>query len=139
MSSSSFSLGSDFVSKAIDIATNEILAVATSGQVDQVQLDRAKQATKSAILMNLESRMVVSEDIGRQVLTYGERKPVEEFLKAVDEVTLKDITSISQKLISSPLTMASHGDGISFNVTSPLSAVLYVPSYESVSNKFRSK
>lgn len=119
--------GSDFVSKAIDIAANELLAVATSGQVDQVQLDRAKQATKSAILMNLESRMVVSEDIGRQVLTYGERKPVDDFLKAVDEVTVKDIASISQKLISSPLTMASYGD------------VLYVPSYESVSSKFRSK
>nr|AFK45902.1 unknown [Lotus japonicus] len=77
--------------------------------------------------MNLESRMVVSEDIGRQVLTYGERKPVDDFLKAVDQVTLKDITSISQKLLSSPLTMASYGD------------VLYVPSYESVSNQFRSK
>ncbi|XLS64987.1 hypothetical protein HN51_024961 [Arachis hypogaea] len=38
--------------------------------IDQVQLDRAKQATKSAILMNLESRMVVSEDIRRQILTY---------------------------------------------------------------------
>ncbi|CAH1419897.1 unnamed protein product [Lactuca virosa] len=31
-----------------------------------VQLERAKQSTKSAILMNLESRMVASEDIGRQ-------------------------------------------------------------------------
>ncbi|BAT72893.1 hypothetical protein LR48_Vigan11g088900 [Vigna angularis] len=118
---------SDFISKAIDITANEILAVATHGKVEQVQLDRAKQATKSAILMNLESRMVVSEDIGRQVLTYGERKPVEDFLKAVDEVTLKDISSISQKLISSPLTMASYGD------------VLYVPSYESVSSKFPTK
>ncbi|CAJ1937086.1 unnamed protein product [Sphenostylis stenocarpa] len=119
--------GSDFISKAIDIAVNEILAVASPGKVEQVQLDRAKQATRSAILMNLESRMVVSEDIGRQVLTYGERKPVEDFLKAVDEVTLKDITSISHKLISSHLTMASYGD------------VVYVPSYESVSSKFPSK
>ncbi|KAF3671614.1 hypothetical protein FXO37_07942 [Capsicum annuum] len=40
--------------------------------VDQVQLNLAKQATKPAILMNLESRMVASEDIGRQHLTYGE-------------------------------------------------------------------
>lgn len=37
---------------------------------------------------------------------------MDDFLKAVDEVTLKDIASISQKLISSPLTMASYGDGI---------------------------
>lgn len=36
---------------------------------------------------------------------------MEHFLKAVEEITLKDITSISQKIISSPLTMASYGDG----------------------------
>ncbi|KAA8523200.1 hypothetical protein F0562_009623 [Nyssa sinensis] len=118
---------SDFVSKAIDIAVKELIAAATPGEVDQVQLDRAKQSTKSAILMNLESRMVASEDIGRQILTYGERKPVDHFLKAVDEVTLKDVTSISQKLISSPLTMASYGD------------VIYVPSYDTVSSKFHSQ
>ncbi|XP_059638273.1 mitochondrial-processing peptidase subunit alpha-like [Cornus florida] len=119
--------GSDFVSNAIDIAVKELISVATPGEVDQVQLDRAKQSTKSAILMNLESRMVASEDIGRQILTYGERKPVEHFLKAVDEVGLKDIASLSQKLISSPLTMASIGD-----VTS-------VPTYDSVSGKLQLK
>lgn len=119
--------GSDFVSKAIDIAAKELVAVATPGQVDQVQLDRAKQTTKTAVLMNLESRMVASEDIGRQILTYGERKPVDHFLKAVDEVTLKDIAYITQKLLSSPLTMASYGD------------VIFVPSYENVSSKFQSK
>lgn len=117
----------EFASKAVDIAVRELIAVATPGQVNQVQLDRAKQATKSAILMNLEARNVVSEDIGRQILTYGERKPVEHFLKAVEEITLKDISSLAQKLISSPLTMASHGE------------VTGVPSYDSVSSKFRSK
>ncbi|KAM7509617.1 hypothetical protein LguiA_020070 [Lonicera macranthoides] len=118
---------SDFVSKAVDVAVKELIAVATPGEVDQVQLDRAKQSTKSAILMNLESRMVASEDIGRQILTYGERKPVQHFLKAVEEVSAKDIASIAQKLLSSPLTMASYGD------------VIYVPTYDSVSSKFRSK
>lgn len=43
-------------------------------------------------------------------MIYVFRKPVEEYLKAADEVTLEDITSIAQKLISSPLTMASYGD-----------------------------
>ncbi|XP_077215093.1 mitochondrial-processing peptidase subunit alpha-like [Tasmannia lanceolata] len=118
--------GSEFVSKAIDLAAGELLAVATPGEVDQVQLDRAKESTKSAVLMNLESRIVAAEDIGRQILTYGERKPVEHFLKAVDEVTLNDISSIAQKIISSPLTMGSWGN------------VINVPSYESVSRKFHS-
>ncbi|KAL9443682.1 hypothetical protein AB3S75_016953 [Citrus x aurantiifolia] len=119
--------GSDFVSKAIDLVARELIAVATPGEVDQVQLDRAKQSTKSAILMNLESRMIVSEDIGRQVLTYGERKPVEHFLKTLDGVTAKDIAYVAQKLLSSPLTMASYGD------------VINVPSYDAVSSKFKSK
>ncbi|PPS06557.1 hypothetical protein GOBAR_AA14104 [Gossypium barbadense] len=118
-------IGSDFAPTAIDVAVKELIAVATPGQVDQIQLDRAKQSTKSAILMNLESRMVASEDIGKQVLTYGERKPVEYFLKVVDEITLKDISSIAQKLLSSPLTMASYGN------------VINVPSYDSVSRKFK--
>ncbi|XP_074581961.1 mitochondrial-processing peptidase subunit alpha-like [Curcuma longa] len=117
----------EFVSTAIDLAVRELLAIATPGQVDQVQLDRAKQSTKSAILMNLESRMVASEDIGRQILTYGERKPVEFFLESVDKITLEDITALSRKMIASPLTMASWGD------------VIHVPSYESVSRKFHSK
>ncbi|KAG0465406.1 hypothetical protein HPP92_019570 [Vanilla planifolia] len=119
--------GSDFVMKAVDLAARELLTVATPGQVGQVELDRAKQATKSAVLMNLESRMVASEDIGRQILTYGERKPIEHFLKAVDEVTVEDIASLAERIISSPLTMASWGD------------VLHVPSYESVSRKFNTK
>lgn len=38
------------------------------------------------------------------------RKPVGHFLDAVDKVTLEDITSLSAKIISSPLTMASWGD-----------------------------
>ncbi|KAE9616177.1 putative quinol--cytochrome-c reductase, Mitochondrial processing peptidase [Lupinus albus] len=121
------STSSDFVAKAVDIAAKELIAIASPGLVSQVQLDRAKKSTKSAVLMNLESRVIASEDIGRQVLTYGERKPVELFLKAVDEITLNDITKIAQKIISSPLTMASYGD------------VLNVPSYESVNRKFHAK
>ncbi|XP_068647177.1 mitochondrial-processing peptidase subunit alpha-like [Aristolochia californica] len=119
--------GPEFASKAVDLIARELIAVATPGEVDQLQLDRAKLSTKSAVLMNLESRMVAAEDIGRQILTYGERKPVEHFLKAVDEVTLKDISTIAQKLLASPLTMVSWGD------------VLAVPSYDSVSRKFQSK
>ena len=36
-------------------------------------LERAKNAALSAVLMSLESRAVVSEDIGRQILTFGHR------------------------------------------------------------------
>ncbi|KAJ0008462.1 hypothetical protein Pint_29605 [Pistacia integerrima] len=119
-----WSQDSDFVSKTVDLAVRELIAIATPAQETEVQLNHAKEATKSAVLINLESRMIVSEDIGRQILTYGERKPVDHFLKGVDAITLNNITNIGQKIISSPLTMASYGDMID------------APSYESVSSKF---
>ncbi|GLJ20078.1 hypothetical protein SUGI_0364390 [Cryptomeria japonica] len=117
--------GSDFVSQAVELATGELLAIAVPGQVTNVELNRAKNSTKSAVLMKLESRMVVTEDIGRQILTYGQRKPVEHLLNVLTEITLDDITSIAQKVISTPLTMVAMGD------------VVNVPSYDCVSFLFR--
>ncbi|KAL1220161.1 putative mitochondrial-processing peptidase subunit alpha-2, chloroplastic/mitochondrial [Cardamine amara subsp. amara] len=114
----------DFAAPGIELVANEIKAVA-QGKVDQKHLDRAKAATKSAILMNLESRMIAAEDIGRQILTYGERKPIDQFLKVVDQLTLKDITDFTSKVIAKPLTMASFGE------------VLNVPSYDSVSSEVK--
>ncbi|GJN05556.1 hypothetical protein PR202_ga23196 [Eleusine coracana subsp. coracana] len=121
------STDASFASKAIDLAARELTALATPGQVDQSQLDRAKASAKSAILANLETKASSTEDMGRQVLAFGERKPLEDLLDAIDAVTLKDVTSLAEKIISSPLTMASHGN------------ILNMPTYDSVSGKFRSK
>ncbi|KAL5223384.1 hypothetical protein ABZP36_028097 [Zizania latifolia] len=115
---------SDFVPKAVDVAIKELIAVATPGEVTDVELTRAKNSTISSVLMNLESRVIVAEDIGRQLLTYGCRKPVDHFLQCLDEMSLDDITAFAQKILSSQPTMASWGD------------VDKVPPYEFVSKRF---
>ncbi|KAL0910502.1 hypothetical protein M5K25_021491 [Dendrobium thyrsiflorum] len=124
--------GSDFVSKAVDVASAELQAIATPAKVE---LDRAKNATRSAILMNLESRAIVAEDIGRQILTYGSRKPVEHFLRCLDELNLDDLTVLAQKILSSPLTMGCMGDGDSNFGLFP--SVDCVPSFETVKLRFQ--
>ena len=48
-------------------------AQAVAKDVPTAELERAKKAAISSVLMNLESRAVVAEDIGRQILTYGHR------------------------------------------------------------------
>jgi processing peptidase subunit alpha len=116
--------GPDFVANLVDIATKEFLGVATPGQVTGAELQRAKNTTISAVLMNLESRMVVTEDIGRQILTYGHRKDVNEFIRSVQSLTLQDIADIARKIILTPLTMASWGD------------VIQVPRYDQVAMRF---
>jgi processing peptidase subunit alpha len=114
----------EFASRAIEIAAEELLRLAIPGQVEKIEVDRAKAATKSAVLMNLESRAIVSEDIGTQILTYGEREPLEHFLTTVEAITPKDICRLAQKLISTPLTLASFG-----NVTN-------VPAYKTLTQMF---
>ena len=41
--------------------------------VTSEELERAKRAAIASVYMNLESRAVVAEDIGRQIFTYGHR------------------------------------------------------------------
>jgi hypothetical protein len=36
--------------------------------VDPTELSRAQNQLKSSVLMNLESRMILNEDLGRQVM-----------------------------------------------------------------------
>ena len=49
------------------------LLQATAQGVTNEELERAKRAAMASVYMNLESRAVVAEDIGRQILTYGHR------------------------------------------------------------------
>lgn len=82
------------------------------------------------------------------------RKPLDQYLKTIEEVTPQDIANIARKLITSPLTMASHGDGkfLSHELQSLIRnftffhvnqlyccAVVQVQSYEVVSSRFHSK
>ncbi|GMH30838.1 hypothetical protein Nepgr_032681, partial [Nepenthes gracilis] len=77
--------GTDYLGKTVSLAVGELISVATLGQVHQVELYCAKEATKSTILM---LRVVASKDIGRQILTYGKRKPLDDSLKAKDAILI---------------------------------------------------
>ncbi|KAK9844905.1 hypothetical protein WJX74_008454 [Apatococcus lobatus] len=74
------------------------------------ELERAKRAATASILMNLESRAIVVEDIGRQLLTYDRRIPVDEFLTAIEALQPSDITSLVTELLKKPPTFGAIGD-----------------------------
>lgn len=48
---------------------------ALTKSIPEEELQRAKNSALSTVMSSLESRIVVSEDIGRQFLTYGTRSP----------------------------------------------------------------
>lgn len=65
----------------VEVITRELVAMAA--QPGTEELRRAKTQLQSMLLMNLEARPVVFEDIGRQVLATGARKKPEHFIEAI--------------------------------------------------------
>ncbi|KAH7416340.1 hypothetical protein KP509_14G086800 [Ceratopteris richardii] len=115
---------SEFAPDLVDIFCNELIE-SVQGTITETDLRRAKNSTISSVLMNLESRAIVTEDIGRQILCYGHRKPVQSFIDQVNNLTIKEIQEIAEKVLRTPLTMASWGD------------VTNVPRYEEIAARFK--
>eukprot|EP00887_Chlorella_sp_A99_P006439 scaffold3.g6439.t1 len=83
----------------VDILTKEIQAVAKD--VPEVELERAKAAAISNVLMNLESRAV---------LTYGHRKPVDEFVNEMAALRPADVAGLVARLLKTPPSLAALGE-----------------------------
>ena len=93
----------------VAVMAREMAAVAGGGITDE-ELERAKAATVSSILMNLESKAIVAEDIGRQILTYGERKAPAEFIAEVKALTAADVAAVAAQCLKSNPTLCMVGD-----------------------------
>ncbi len=98
--------------------------------VTDEELDRARNMLKCNVLSQLESRLVLFEDIGRQILTYGKREGTQQMCEKIDAVTKEDILKLCRNSIlgdsAKPPTLASVGDDIQ-----------NVPSQEEVARWFR--
>ena len=92
----------------VPLLVREFQAVAAECPAEEVE--RAKRAAVASVVMNLESRAVTAEDIGRQVLTYGHRLPVADFLAAMQALTPADVAKAAAALLKTPPTLAVLGD-----------------------------
>lgn len=75
------------------------------------ELNRAKNMLRGNVLTQLESRFVLFEDMGRQVLTYGHQEQVQKTCERINAVTQEDILDVARRAItSSPPFFAAVGD-----------------------------
>ena len=77
--------------------------------VMEEDLMRAKNMAKSMMLMQLESRLVVCEDIARQYATFQHRKNLTETCTKIDSVTADDILKLAQSMLSYPPAISGVG------------------------------
>uniref|UniRef100_A0A7S2PHG5 Peptidase M16 C-terminal domain-containing protein n=1 Tax=Leptocylindrus danicus TaxID=163516 RepID=A0A7S2PHG5_9STRA len=78
--------------------------------VTDEELDRAKNMLKCNVLTQLESRLVLFEDIGRQILTYGKREGIGRTCERIDAVTKDDIMNIAKKALNKPPSISAVGE-----------------------------
>ena len=107
--------GSAPPAKALDLTRVfcEHLAKVALYPVSDEELSRAKNMLRCNVLSQLESRLVLFEDIGRQVLTYGKREGIDEMCQRIDKVTKDDILRVSKKALSTNPSISAVGDDLS--------------------------
>ncbi|XP_015429321.1 PREDICTED: mitochondrial-processing peptidase subunit alpha isoform X2 [Dufourea novaeangliae] len=96
------------VKEMVEVIVHEMVAMISN--ITDSELERAKKQLQSMLLMNLEQRPVVFEDIGRQVLATGSRKRPEYFIQAIDGISKDDISNIARRLLKSPPSVAARGE-----------------------------
>ncbi|XP_006900633.1 PREDICTED: mitochondrial-processing peptidase subunit alpha [Elephantulus edwardii] len=96
------------VREMVEIITREFILM--GGAVDAVELARAKTQLTSMLMMNLESRPVIFEDVGRQVLATQCRKLPPELCSLIDRVTADDIQRVASRMLRGKPAVAALGD-----------------------------
>ncbi|KAJ5314237.1 uncharacterized protein N7443_001121 [Penicillium atrosanguineum] len=81
----------------------------TSLQTQEV--NRAKNQLRSSLLMNLESRMVELEDLGRQVQVHGRKVGVKEMCDQIDALTVHDLRRVASQVFGGHVQNNGKGTG----------------------------
>ncbi|PMD22095.1 hypothetical protein NA56DRAFT_112613 [Hyaloscypha hepaticicola] len=98
----------------LDVMCRELQALTLDtgfAALQTVEVNRAKNQLRSSLLMNLESRMVELEDLGRQVQVHGRKVGVREMCKKIDELTVKDLRRVARIVVSGLADNAGQGSG----------------------------
>ncbi|CAK9813036.1 Mitochondrial-processing peptidase subunit alpha [Anthophora quadrimaculata] len=99
---------STHVRDMVEVIVHEMVTM--TNNITDSELARAKKQLQSMLLMNLEQRPVVFEDIGRQVLATGSRKPPEYFIQAIDAISKDDVKRVACRLLKSAPSVAARGE-----------------------------
>lgn len=102
------------VGSMIDVICRELQALTLDQGFSSLQVaevNRAKNQLRSSLLMNLESRLVELEDLGRQVQVHGRKIGVREMCRKIEELDVKDLRRVAKHIFSGLVENAGKGTG----------------------------
>ncbi|KAF7954901.1 uncharacterized protein EAE97_000160 [Botrytis byssoidea] len=103
-----------YVKNMLDVMCRELQSLTLDSGFSALQtaeVNRAKNQLRSSLLMNLESRMVELEDLGRQVQVHGRKVGVREMCKKIEELTVKDLRRVATQVFGGLVKNAGEGSG----------------------------
>jgi processing peptidase subunit alpha len=102
------------VTAMLDVMCKELQALTLDhgfSSLQQAEVNRAKNQLRSSLLMNLESRMVELEDLGRQVQVHGRKVGVKEMCRKIEELTVADLRRVARLVVGGMVKNAGNGSG----------------------------
>lgn len=102
------------VVQMLDVMCRELQALTLEtgfSALGQVEVNRAKNQLRSSLLMNLESRMVELEDLGRQVQVHGFKVGVREMCAKIDSLTVQDLRRVARQVLTGAVNNPGNGSG----------------------------
>ncbi|PNP50182.1 hypothetical protein THARTR1_09171 [Trichoderma harzianum] len=101
-------------SAMLDVMCQELRALTLERGISKLQegeVTRAKNQLRSSLLMNLESRMVELEDLGRSVQVHKRKIPVREMCRRIEALSVRDLQRVASMVMGGAVKNAGGGSG----------------------------
>lgn len=102
------------VGHMVDVICRELQSLTLDHGFASLQIaevNRAKNQLRFSLLMNLESRLVELEDLGRQVQVHGRKVGVKEMCDKIDALTVADLRRVAKQIFTGKVDNKGHGTG----------------------------
>ncbi|EXJ55898.1 mitochondrial processing peptidase [Cladophialophora yegresii CBS 114405] len=102
------------VGHMVDVICRELQALTLDSgfsSLNVAEVNRAKNQLRFSLLMNLESRLVELEDLGRQVQVHGRKVGVKEMCEKIDALTVADLRRVATQIFTGKVDNNGHGSG----------------------------
>ncbi|KHN97612.1 Peptidase M16, core [Metarhizium album ARSEF 1941] len=101
-------------SAILDVMCQELRALTLDtgfSRLQEGEVSRAKNQLRSSLLMNLESRMVELEDLGRSVQVHGHKVPVRDMCARIEALSVRDLRRVASMVVNGAVGNPGRGSG----------------------------
>ena len=127
----------DFLGDCVGVICEELASLATN--IHKKEFERAKNSLKSTISMNLESRLLLVDDMAMQTHIFGSKIELEEHFRKIDLLTIPQVLSCASQIISSPPSLVAIGNEKAISTLPSLSQIqtFFSPFKSSLTNSLK--